>query len=79
MLDRILKLHESVTRVLVKRENEHHFHKNLEKEEIQKIRELCDILEPFYIITVKLSTENYATLSLILPSIYVLNKTGKIS
>ena len=75
MIQRLVLLHKSVTRVLHTKENEQYLDKNLSDEEIIELKEVCEVLKCFYLITEKMSGEKYPTLSIILPSIEILKKT----
>ena len=68
MLDRVIRLYKSITRVLYIKGNEHHKDKNLKDSEIADLKEICNVLKPFSIITEKLSGEKYPTISIIVPS-----------
>ncbi len=69
MLERILKLKTIIRSILNRTENSHHLEKNLSGPEYEKIENLCLVLEPFYLVTVKLSTQKFATQSIIIPAI----------
>ena len=74
MLDRILKLNETVNNILQRKEHSKHVDKRLSDFEITHIQELCSVLKPFYVITEKISSQKFATQSMILPAINALNK-----
>jgi hypothetical protein len=68
MLKRVVTLKNSIKRVLNLREGVSHVDKDLSDEEYQKIDELCSVLEPFFLMTERLSAEKYPTSSLIWPA-----------
>lgn len=74
MLDRILKLNETVNKILQRKEFSKHAAKRLSDLEITHIQELCSVLKPFYLVTEKMSSQKFATQSMILPAINALNK-----
>lgn len=79
MLDRIVKLNDAINNVLQAKANVKHAEKKLSEDELTKITELCCVLEPFFLITEKLSSQKFATLSLIIPSIHSLYEAVIIS
>jgi histidinol phosphatase-like PHP family hydrolase len=68
MLKRVVILKNSIKHVLNLREGEAHVDKDLSDEEYHKIDELCSVLEPFFLMTERLSAEKYPTSSLIWPA-----------
>ena len=46
--------------------------KRLSDNDISYLKDLCVVLEPFYLITLKLSSQQFATLSMVTPSVQVL-------
>lgn len=78
MLERVIRLYKSITRVFYIKEHEQHKDKNLTESEIKDLKEICTVLNPFFLITEKLSGEKYPTISIILPSIELLKKSVRI-
>ena len=72
MLDRIVKLNETVNSILQRSENKKHADKRLSSLEITHVQELCTVLKPFYIVTEKLSSQKFATQSMIIPALSAL-------
>ncbi len=68
MLERILRLNESIESVLYNYDNQKYLHKRLDMDDIKKIKVLCEVLKPYFLITELLSGEKYATQSIVLPS-----------
>lgn len=77
MLARLVETFQSVNRVLVAYRNEEYIAKNLTQNEIVQIKELLIVLEPFFLVTERMSTEKYPSLSMVLPATYTLYKKVK--
>ena len=74
MLSRIVCLFKSITKVLVAQDNLEHIRKNVFESDITKIQDLLVVLEPFFLITEKLSTAKFPSISMILPATHQLYK-----
>ena len=72
MLERILKLNDSINNILQRKENKKHADKKISDEELTNITELCNVLEPFYYVTVQISSQKFATLSMVIPAVHAL-------
>ena len=74
MLERIVRLYDTITQVLENRNYRKYADHHLTMDQLEIIKKLVYVLKPVYIVTCKLSSDKHSTLSQILPSIYYIRK-----